>query len=75
MNFKTMQQSDVPQGRNGKRREIVTQIVSDLDQVEEGVALPKGSAGAVGGEQGKGSVCPQSRRLYRCRCDLLVRVE
>jgi DNA helicase TIP49 (TBP-interacting protein) len=39
MNFKTMQQSDVPQGRNGKRREIVTQILSDLDQVEEGVAL------------------------------------
>jgi hypothetical protein len=30
---------DVPQGRNGKHREIVTQILSDLDQVHEGVAL------------------------------------
>jgi len=39
MNFKTMQQADVPQGRNGKHKEIVTQILSDLDQVEPGVAL------------------------------------
>lgn len=39
MNFKTMQQADVPQGRNGKHKEIVTQILSDLDQIEQGVAL------------------------------------
>jgi hypothetical protein len=39
MNFKTMAIPDVPQGRNGKHREIVTQILSDLDQVREGVAL------------------------------------
>jgi len=39
MNFKTMQQADVPQGRNGKHKEIVTQILSDLDQIEPGVAL------------------------------------
>ena len=39
MNFKGMLQSDVPQGRNGKHKEIVTKILSDLDQVEEGVAL------------------------------------
>ena len=39
MNFKGMRQSDVPQGRNGKHKEIVTKILSDLDQVEEGVAL------------------------------------
>lgn len=39
MNFRTMAQSDVPQGRNGKHKEIVNRIVSDLDQVAEGVAI------------------------------------
>lgn len=39
MNFKTMAQVDVPQGRNGKHKQIVTQILSDLDQVRAGVAL------------------------------------
>ena len=39
MNFKSMPQGDVPQGRNGKHKEIVTRILSDLDQVEKGIAL------------------------------------
>jgi len=39
MNFKTMSQSDVPQGRNGKHKEVVTQILSDLDQGPAGVAI------------------------------------
>jgi hypothetical protein len=39
MNFKTMAVPDVPQGRQGKHKQIVTQILSDLDQVHEGVAL------------------------------------
>ena len=39
MNFKGMPQSDVPQGRNGKHKDIVTRILSDLDQVQKGVAL------------------------------------
>ena len=39
MNFKGMAQADVPQGRNGKHKAIVTRILSDLDQVEKGVAL------------------------------------
>jgi DNA helicase TIP49 (TBP-interacting protein) len=39
MNFKTMAVPDVPQGRNGKHKEIVTQILSDLDQIREGMAL------------------------------------
>lgn len=34
-----MLQSDVPQGRNGKHKGIVTRILSDLDQIEQGVAL------------------------------------
>jgi len=39
MNFKTMAQLDVPQGRNGKHKEVVDQILSDLDQIAAGVAL------------------------------------
>ena len=39
MNFKTMAQVDVPQGRNGKHKEVVTRILSDLDQLPKGIAL------------------------------------
>ena len=39
MNFKGMPQVDVPQGRNGKHKAIVTKILSDLDQVPKDVAL------------------------------------
>ena len=39
MNFKEMLQKDVPQGRNGKHKLIVTRILSDLDRVQRGVAL------------------------------------
>ena len=39
MNFKHMAQTDVPQGRHGKHKEIVVKILSDLDRVEKGVAL------------------------------------
>ena len=39
MNFKGIPQEDVPQGRDGKHKAIVTKILSDLDQVESGIAL------------------------------------
>ncbi len=39
MNFRTMAQVDVPQGRNGKHKLIVTKILSDLDQLQPGIAL------------------------------------
>jgi len=39
MNFKTLAVPDVPRGRKGKHKHIVNQIISDLDQVAEGVAL------------------------------------
>ena len=45
MHFKNMPQVDVPQGRNGKHKPIVTQILSDLDQLEAGVALKVPLAG------------------------------
>ena len=39
MNFKAVEQAEVPQGRNGKHKAIVSKILSDLDQIETGVAL------------------------------------
>jgi hypothetical protein len=39
MHFKTMVQSDVPQGRNGKHKLIVTTILKDLDGLKAGSAL------------------------------------
>jgi len=39
MHFKTMVQSDVPQGRNGKHKEIVTILLKDLDGLKDGSAL------------------------------------
>jgi hypothetical protein len=37
--FKTLLQSDVPQGRNGKHKEIVSRILDDLDNLKDGSAL------------------------------------
>jgi hypothetical protein len=39
MNFSTMSQLDVPQGRNGKHKGLITKILSDLDQLPKGAAL------------------------------------
>jgi hypothetical protein len=39
MNFKTMAQIDVPQGRKGKHHQFVARILSDLDQVKPGSAI------------------------------------
>jgi hypothetical protein len=39
MNFKTVAVPEVPQGRNGKHKQIVTRILSDLDQVDHGMAI------------------------------------
>ncbi|HEX4002238.1 MAG TPA: hypothetical protein VHX36_06290 [Candidatus Acidoferrales bacterium] len=37
--FKTVVQADVPQGRKGKHREIVTTILRDLDRLKDGSAI------------------------------------
>jgi hypothetical protein len=39
LNFTFMAQSDVPQGRNGKHKDIVVKILSDLDRVKRGSAI------------------------------------
>ncbi len=39
MHFNGMPQRDVPQGRHGKHKPIITKILSDLDQIPAGIAL------------------------------------
>jgi hypothetical protein len=39
MRFKWVAQADVPQGRNGRHKQIVTTILNDLDQLKSGAAL------------------------------------
>jgi len=39
MHFKTMTQAEVPQGRNGKHKTIITTILNDLDRLAEGAAI------------------------------------
>lgn len=39
LHFKTMAQIDVPQGRRGKHKEIVSTILKDLERLSEGAAL------------------------------------
>lgn len=38
-NFKTAERSEVPTGRNGKHKTIVTQILDDLASLEKGLCL------------------------------------
>ena len=81
MNFKPMRQAEVPQGRNGKHKAIVTRILSDLDRIAEGIAA-EGAVGAVDGQQGTGQISAEprhaqgrARRRHGNRRRLLVRLE
>lgn len=39
MNFGSIEQDDVPKGREGKHKHIVTQLLSDIEQLAAGRAL------------------------------------
>jgi len=39
MRFESMLQADVPKGRDGKHKQIVLQLLSDISQLEQGSAL------------------------------------
>jgi hypothetical protein len=39
MKYQSIKQIDVPKGRDGKHKKIITQLLSDLDQLEEDRAL------------------------------------
>src|SRR5687767_2956159 len=62
MNFKGMAQADVPQGRHGKHKAIVTKILSDLDQIQEGVALKVPLAQLTAGKENVRSALNRATR-------------
>jgi hypothetical protein len=37
--YKTMVQANVPQGRNGKHKNVVSVILQDLNQLQDGAAI------------------------------------
>jgi len=39
MRFKSVLQTDVPKGRDGKHKAIITQLLSDIEQLSVGSAL------------------------------------
>lgn len=39
MNFTSIAQAELPQGRNGKHKTVVLQLLSDLEQLQPGNAL------------------------------------
>jgi hypothetical protein len=39
MKYQSIKQIDVPKGRDGKHKKIITQLLSDIDQLEEDRAL------------------------------------
>ncbi len=49
--FKTMVQVDVPQGRNGKHKLIITTILNDLDRLKAGAAIKVPLADLAGSKE------------------------
>jgi hypothetical protein len=49
--FKTMVQIDVPQGRNGKHKLIITTILKDLDRLKAGAAIKVPLADLAGSKE------------------------
>ena len=39
MRFESVSQADVPKGRDGKHKQIITQLLSDIEQLKVGTAL------------------------------------
>jgi hypothetical protein len=39
MRFESVSQADVPKGRDGKHKQIISQLLSDIDQLAAGSAL------------------------------------
>ena len=66
MHFSSMSLGDVPHGRNGKHKAVVTRLLSDLDQIAPGVALKVPLAGLKGSKaQIRSALNRASRMLNR----------
>ena len=79
MHFKTMIQADVPQGRNGRHKEIVSVILKDLDRINDGSALKVPLADLADGKEKVRSALNRAenwtQRRHRLRRHFLVRLE
>jgi hypothetical protein len=62
MNFKAMRQKDVPQGRNGKHKTVVTKILSDLAQIDPGSAIKIPLAALADGKENVRSALNRATR-------------
>jgi hypothetical protein len=65
MNFKTMRQLDVPRGRNGKHKQVITRILSDLDQLPPWAALKVPLEGLAESKEKVGSAL--NRAVHKSR--------
>lgn len=65
MNFRTTLQADIPQGRNGKHKEVVAKILSDLDRVQAGMALKIPLADLADGKENVRSALNRATRKAR----------
>jgi hypothetical protein len=64
--FKTMVQLDVPQGRNGKHKLIVSTILKDLNRLKDGAALKIPLADLVESkEKGRSALNRATRKVGR----------
>jgi hypothetical protein len=69
MHFKTMVQADVPQGRNGKHKLIVTTILRDLDNLKPGSALKVPLAALVDSKEKVRSALNRATRKAKRRVE------
>lgn len=60
--YKTMLQSEVPQGRHGKHKRVISIILADLDRLKDGSAL-KVPLGEL--TESKAKVCSALNRAAR----------
>ena len=69
MHFKTMVQSDVPQGRNGKHKQIVTTILTDLNNLKPGSAIKIPLAGLAESKEKVRSALNRATRKAKRRVE------
>jgi DNA helicase TIP49 (TBP-interacting protein) len=69
MHFKTMVQSDVPQGRSGKHKQIVTTILRDLDNLKAESAIKVPLAGLAESKEKVRSALNRATRKAKRRVE------
>jgi hypothetical protein len=67
VHFTSMPQDDVPRGRTGKHKPIVTKILADLARIEDGAALKIPLADLADGKENVRSALNRATRKRRQR--------